>query len=165
MNAGSILGGAPAWVWILLAGLIALGVRRLRTREVPLAVALIPGIAFLVWSILGAMDFARWTGPVPALAALVGGLLIGIASTRVVPEPATARLADGRVRQAGSPLPLILYLAVFVVRFACGAWAAIRPAEAELATAIGITVGAAVTGRLLSGPATVLRRPTALQVQ
>ncbi|MFD1786677.1 DUF6622 family protein [Sphingomonas floccifaciens] len=151
MNASHIAAGAPAWVYALLVALVILGVRRLRTRELPVAVALIPSAAFLLWSLLGVAAFARVVGVVPAVGAWVIGAGLGGLSGLLLPEPRGRRVAGGRVVQPGSVMPLVLYLGVFVVRFACGAWAAIVPAAAPTATAIGIAVGAAVTARLIVG--------------
>jgi hypothetical protein len=148
MQAGSILGGAPIWVYILLAGLIALGVRRLKPREVPLIVALIPVTAFLLWSLIGALNFAQTAGAVFAAAAWVSGIATGVVSAFVLPEARAKRIPGGRILLPGSWMPLILYMTVFIARFACGAWAAMVPAQAMTATAIGIAIGAALTGRL-----------------
>lgn len=153
MNAGAIAGGAPTWVWALLVALVALGVRRLRTREVPIAVALLPSIAFLVWSLAGAVGLARLSGTGTAALAWGGGALLGIASTRFLAEPRGRRLPGGRVLLPGSWQPLALYLVIFAARFACGAWAAIRPAEAVGATAVGVTISAAMTARLVAAVA------------
>ena len=151
MHASDIATGAPTWAYVLLAALVVLGVRRLTTRTVPIAVALIPSIAFLVWSVFGAMAFAGSAGVVPAALAWLVGAGVGAVSGVLLPEPRGQRLSGARVCQPGSPLPLILYLGVFVVRFACGAWAAIQPPQALLAITIGIAVGAAMTARLLVG--------------
>jgi hypothetical protein len=153
MHATNIVTGAPGWVYILLVVLVALGVRRLRTREVPVVIALIPTAAFMIWSIVGAYFFAVTAGFLVAAAAWLVGATAGAITGITLPEPSGERLPDQRVRQPGSALPLILYLSVFVVRFACGAWAAIKPAQANTATAIGIAVGAAVMARLLVGVA------------
>lgn len=153
MHPGQIASGAPTWVYALLAGLIFLGVRRLRTREVPVVVALLPSIAFFLWSVTGVSAFAHQVGTASALGAWLIGAALGGASGVLLPDPRGQRLPGGRIRQPGSPLPLILYLGVFVVRFACGAWGAIVPAQASLATAIGIAAGAAVMARLLVGVA------------
>ena len=151
MHATTIAGGAPAWVYALLVALIVLGIRRLRTRELPVIVALIPSAAFLIWSVLGALAFAERAGMGLALGAWLAGAAVGALTGVLLPEPRGERLAGGRVRQPGSSLPLILYLGVFIVRFACGAWAAIVPAQAVSVTAVGLAVGAAMTARLLVG--------------
>ena len=145
-----ILGGAPAWVYVLLAVLVVLGLRRLRTREVPVAVALIPAVAFTVWSIAGVGSYAAIFGISTAALAWLGGGAVGVATALILPEPRGQRLTNSRVRLPGSAIPLILYTLVFIARFACGAWAAIVPGRAALATGIGIAVGAAMTARLIT---------------
>jgi hypothetical protein len=151
MRASDIAAGAPTWVYILLVFLVVLGWRRIKTRDVPVLAAIIPPTAFLIWSIFGAANFATSAGAGIAAAAWIGGAAIGIVSGFALPEKQGERLSDGRVRQPGSWLPLVLYVGVFIVRFACGAWAAVVPEQADTATALGIAVSAAVTGRLLTG--------------
>ena len=153
MKPADIATGAPAWVYVLLVVLIVLGVRRLRTRDAPLAVALIPVIAFLAWSIVGANSYAKIVGSTIALACWLGGAAVGVVSGIVLPDPRGQRLPGGRLRQPGTTIPLILYLTVFVARFACGAWAAIVPAQAATALGVGVAVGAAMTARLVVGAA------------
>lgn len=149
MTPGAMLGGAPAWVWALLALLIFLGVRRLRDRDVPVAVALLPSVAFLAWSLVGAYALGRTGGAPLASLAWLGGAGAGVLSTLVIKEPRGRRRSDGRVSLPATSLPLVLYLAVFVARFACGAWAAIRPDQALTATATSTAIGAAMTARLI----------------
>lgn len=151
MRVSEIAGGAPAWVYVLLFALIVLGVRRLRTRETPVGIALIAPAAFLIWSVLGVDAFAHRAGAGLAIGTWLGGAAIGVLTTIVLPEPRGQILPAGRVRQPGSRIPLVLYLGVFVVRFACGAWAAIVPAQAVTATATGLAVSAAMTARLAVG--------------
>ncbi len=148
MGAADIIGGAPVWVYVLLAILILLGIRRLKTREVPIAVALIPVIAFCVWSILGAHSFSALAGTKIALGAWFGGAVIGAGSAYILAEAQAIRLPAGRVRLPGSWMPLILYMMVFIARFACGAWAAIVPENSITASTIGIAISAAMTARL-----------------
>lgn len=147
--AGAILGGAPAWVYILLVVLIALGLRRLKVREVPIIVALIPVFAFSAWSVVGLASLVTRNGAFPTVPAWLGGVLLGVISALMLPEARAIRIPGGRVRQPASLSPLILYLTVFVGRFACGAWAAIKPDEAVMANAVGTAVGAAMTARLI----------------
>jgi hypothetical protein len=128
-----------------------LGVRRIRTRELPLFAALLPAIAFFAWSLLGLAQFAASVGLATAVGAWAGGAAIGAGLSMVFPEAPGQRLAGGRVRIPGSWLPLALYLGVFVARFACGTWAAVIPAQAQLATGVGMAIGAAMTARLVIG--------------
>jgi hypothetical protein len=143
--------GPPVWVWPLLVALVLLGVRRLRMREVPLVAALLPPAIFLGWSAMGLASFAGRVGFAWAATAWLAGAALGAASTALVAEPRGERLPGGRVRQYGSAVPLALYMAVFVIRFVCGAWEALRPEHADLATGIGIASGAAVMARLVVG--------------
>jgi len=149
MNAGSIAGGAPTWVYVLLAALIALGVRRLKPREVPVVVALIPVVAFATWSIVGVASLATQIGALVAVGAWLGGVGIGSASAILLPEARGRRKAKSRVLLPGTVIPLISYMLVFAGRFACGTWAAIHPADAALANATGTAIGAAMTARLV----------------
>jgi hypothetical protein len=153
MHVTDIATGAPVWVYVLLVALIVLGVRRLKTRELPIAVALIPSAAFLIWSIVGAHAFALRAGMALSAGTWLTGAVIGAASAALLPEPRGDLVGHRRVRQPGSVVPLVLYVGVFVVRFACGAWAAINASQATAATAIGIVAGAAVMARLLVGVA------------
>ncbi|MES2755685.1 MAG: hypothetical protein V4659_13600 [Pseudomonadota bacterium] len=149
MTASDLATGAPVWVWVLLAALILLGVRRLRTREVPVAVAALPSVAFLSWSLSGAWLLAQTGGAPFAALAWLGGAALGALSTLVLAEPRGVRRPGGRVLLPATRLPLILYLLVFAARFACGAWAALRPDHALTADTIATVISAAMTARLI----------------
>ncbi len=144
-----ILSGAPIWVYFLLAGLIVLGVRRLKTRTVPVPVALIAPAAFLIWSLLGAANFAASFGTVLAGVAWLGGAAIGAATGYLFPEPQGQRQTDKRVMLPGSWMPLFTYMTVFVLRFVCGAWAAMVPEQAQTAALVAIVISAVMTARLI----------------
>ena len=148
MHITAVLAGAPAWVYVLLLILVALGIRRLKTRDIPVVVALIPVVAFSIWSLIGLAGVLSNGLHAPVLG-WIAGLAAGIVGALLVPEARGLRLAGNRLRQPGSWSPLILYLAVFAGRFACGAWAAIVPVQATLAITIGMAIGAAMTGRLI----------------
>ena len=143
-----VLNGAPVWAYALLVVLILLGVRRLKARDVPVFVAVIPVAAFLIWSVFGALSFAAIAGGAFAAAAWFGGAATGAVSAKLLPDARGVRLPGRRVHLTKSWIPLMLYMLVFVVRFACGAWAAMNPAQAVLATGIGVAVSAAMTARL-----------------
>lgn len=84
---------------------------------------------------------------------LAGGASLGVVTTLFLAEPRGERRRHGRVLLPATWLPLILYLAVFVARFACGAWAAIRPDQALVATAVATAISAAMTARLIAAVA------------
>jgi hypothetical protein len=144
-----ILTGAPVWVYFLLVGLIVLGVRRLKTRTVPMVVALIAPAAFLAWSLSGAASFGAAFGYILAIATWVAGALLGAVSGYLAPEPPGQRIAGKRVTLPGTWMPLATYLTVFILRFACGAWAAIVPEQAFHAGAVAAAISAMMTARLI----------------
>ena len=94
MGAGQTASGVPLWVWFLLAGLVLLGVRRLRLREVPAIVALLPAAAFLAWNLWNAVALATLAGRGAMLVAVLVGaaatarLIVGVARWRRVGDPA-----------------------------------------------------------------------------
>jgi hypothetical protein len=144
-----ILNGAPVWVYPLLIGLIILGVRRLRTRTVPVFLALIAPAAFLLWSLSGAASFGASFGMGYAVSIWIASAALGAVSGYLIPEPQGERVAGKRVTLPASWIPLLTYMTVFVLRFACGAWAAIVPAQAFYAGAVGLTISAAMSARLV----------------
>jgi hypothetical protein len=144
-----ILSGAPIWVYFLLIGLITLGVRRLKTRTVPVFVALIAPTAFLVWSLVGASSLASSYGTTFAASIWLVGATIGAVSGYLVPEPQGQKLPNRRVTLPATWMPLITYMTVFILRFACGAWAAIVPTQAFYAGAVAAAISAMMTARLI----------------
>lgn len=144
-----ILTGAPVWVYVLLICLIVLGVRRLRTRTAPVAVALIAPVAFLVWSLMGANGFAASYGAIFASVIWLAGAAIGAVSGYLMPEPRGQKLSNRRVKLPATWMPLVTYMTVFILRFACGAWSAIVPAQAFYAGAVAVGISAMMTARLV----------------
>ena len=144
-----MLSGAPVWVYFLLVGLVVLGVRRLKTRTIPVFVALIAPAAFLAWSLVGANSFASSYGAVFAVVIWLAGAAIGAASGYLLPEPQARKLPNRRVTLPATWMPLVTYVTVFVLRFACGAWAAIVPAQAYYAGAVAVAISAMMTARLI----------------
>jgi hypothetical protein len=144
------LSHVPVWVFVLLGVLIVLGLRRLKMREVPLSVALLPAVAFAGWSLTGASLFAGNVGAAIAVAAWSGGAVIGALSAVFLPDARATRLDGNRVRLPATWMPFTLYMAVFAARFVCGAWASMRPDQANLAVGIGVAISAAMTARLVT---------------
>lgn len=120
-----VVGGAPWWVWPLLAAFILLGLSRAREREMPLwrlviIPAVLTGLALLhavtaPWSTSSASAF---------LTGLLAGSLTGWWSMRAVEA---VRLPGNRVRVKGEIVSLFAILCIFSVRFSAGALAAVTP--------------------------------------
>ena len=79
----AILGGIPWWVFPLLGLLIAIGVRALKTRYVPLPVALIAPVAFTVWGVVTLLRSKPDVLPILSFAiAAIIGVAIAVVTTR-----------------------------------------------------------------------------------
>lgn len=110
----------PPWVFALLVGLVAFGLMQVRTRPVPVWLALLLPAGLMALSISGVVQYVGlW---LPALAAWAVGL--GAASLLCVKvmNPLTARYdaERGKLILAGSWLPLLVIFAIFSVRYAMG---------------------------------------------
>lgn len=129
-----ILRHTPPWVGFLLAGLVALGLSQWRERRASLArLSLLP-IAMVTFSVLGlARDFA----PGGTLASAIGGWLAGFALAalllRRLNAPSGVRFdrSSARLHLPGSPWPLLLILAIFLLKYAVGIELAMQPQAAS----------------------------------
>jgi hypothetical protein len=115
-----ILQGAPLWVWALLALLLFLGIRSLRTRQVPVASLIALPLAFFGLSVtnllpldhLAPLRIGVW------IAVLAIGTLPGWFSIR--PQRIAVDRARRRITVPGSVVPLLLMLAAFAGGFYFG---------------------------------------------
>lgn len=121
-----ILSHTPPYVWAILAFLVWRGVAELREREIAVARMFVLPLVMLVLSL---HDIARKFGPdATALVAWSGAFAAAawlawrFGRARVVPGA-----APGRVRVAGSALPLVLMLSIFVVKYVTSVLLAVRP--------------------------------------
>ena len=153
-NIGQVAGAAPIWVWPLLVALIALGVSRMRDREMPVwRLMLLPAalsVSMLVTILVAGLS-------VSGLAALVTGLSLGLGigwmSLRAV---VATRLSGNRVLVKGEVVSLIAILVIFASRFANGAMSAVvphlleRPGVAELFIAVPVFCAGIMAARALA---------------
>lgn len=137
-----ILRNTPAWVWGLLAGLLALGISQLRDRTVGLArVSLLP-LAMTAFSVSGTFSALGASRHFPgvllawAIAALLAFVLVapGRAAARFDPAQRTYRLP-------GSVVPLLLIVGIFLVKYGVGVELAMQP-ELVHDTQYALTVAA-----------------------
>lgn len=124
----SIIGHTPAWVWLVLAGLIWLGLARARDREVGL-----PGL-ILFPLIITALAIYNLAGSGLAAAIIAGlgvgallGLAVGICLER---RNGAIRLDRGRLRLKGEWISLVLVVAVFLTHYARAVLSNVDPALA-----------------------------------
>lgn len=150
-----ILLHTPAWVWLVLAGLVALGVRQLWPRRVhPLQLLVLPALL----AGLGLWSMAPTFAAHPLVAVLwLAALGLAAALARRLPARQAAWLADSRRLQlAGSAVPLAVILAVFSLRYASGVghalhpeWRALMALQAPLALLFG-GISGLLLGRTLA---------------
>lgn len=157
----------PAWVWLVLAGLLALGLLQARDHVVPRARVIVQPVALgalSLWGVAGAFGLqAMVEGP------WLAGALLGLAATRVFHLPRQVRaLPDGRFAIGGSLIPLAMLMAVFFMRYAVNVSLAIAPAlkaDAGFAAMVALLYGLP-TGLLAGRALRILaQRPAAEQLQ
>ena len=143
-----ILQATPIQIWILLAGLVALGLQQTRTRTIGSTRATLVPAAFVLLSLAGVLSAF---GPSAAgLAAwAVGGAVALTLGPRLLPRIAATWQAHGdTLRVAGSWLPLVLILALFSIKYAAGVSLSVQP---RLAADSGFVVAFSFAYGLFSG--------------
>jgi hypothetical protein len=127
----AIVSHTPPWVWLLLAAIVALGVRQMRRQRVGATrVLLLPAVLGLLglgaaWRTFGA------AGPIETALAWALGAAIGIAASRALaPLRGIVAHADGSLEVPGSVVPLALMLGVFALRYVVNVALAMHPALA-----------------------------------
>ena len=122
----SVLSHTPVWVWGLLAALIALGLHQAREHVVSGVRVLIQPLAMGTLALVSASTTFGWHATVQPLWA--AGFAIGFALNRWLMLPRSVRpLPDGRYAIGGSWSPLVLLMAIFLLRYAVAASLAIVP--------------------------------------
>lgn len=137
----------PIWVWLLLKGLIVLGLVQTRDREVGLFKVRAMPVGLGLWSLVSAGQAFGWSSATLALWALAWALGL-VLQPWLMPSPRVQALAEGRYTIAGSWAPLVLILAIFFIRYAVSASMAVVP---ELATLPAFAVPACLLYGLPSG--------------
>ena len=145
----AILAHTPIFVWVVLAVLVALGVRQTRTQTLSAgrvwAVPVLVGAASLAGALRGFAGAGEWlTGGCWVL-----GAVLGFLSNRSLDLPRRVSAnADGSFTIGGSVAPLLLFVGVFMVRYVVNVALAVQPAlahdplaAAAAAIAYGLTAG------------------------
>ncbi len=112
-----ILRHTPAYVWVILAALVAAGLLQWRDHAVPRSRLAIAPVALGVYSLWGATHaFGVTAGIVAAWALGVGAALV---ANRWLRWPRAVGIdSAGRYALRGSPWPLVAMMAVFALRYA-----------------------------------------------
>ena len=141
----------PPWVWLLLAGLVALGLSQWRERRASLARVTVLPVAMALLSLLGLVTAFAEGGVL--IAALVSWLasfaLVGLLLRRLrVPSGTRYEPSMARFNLPGSPWPLLLILAIFLLKYAVGVELAMQP---QAARDLHFVLGVAALYGALSG--------------
>lgn len=125
-----IFQGTPVRIWILLAGLVALGLSQARPRTLG-AVRAVALPAMLFALSLGGVASSFGLGAATLAAWLAGAGAAFALAPRWLPraEGRWSRALD-RVHVAGSWLPLAMIVGLFAIKYTAGASLALHPEEA-----------------------------------
>ena len=144
-----ILTHTPRTVWVVLAVLVAAGLRQTRTQRMSAGrVWLIPLVVGAA-SLAGALRGFAGAGELLTGASWLAGAALGFLSNRSLDLPRRVSAnADGSFTIGGSIAPLLLFMGVFMVRYVVNVALAIAPAlahnpaaAAAAAIAYGLTAG------------------------
>jgi len=125
---GAIVSHTPPYVWAILAALVALGSLQLRDQRVPRMRLLVAPFALGAFSLWGASRaFGLHAG---VLGAWLLGLALALLANRALQWPRAVRPDGDGFVVAGSPWPLALMLAIFMLRYAVAVTLVFHPAWA-----------------------------------
>ncbi len=132
----SILAGTPVWVWVLFAGLVYLGWKQSRDRDVPKKRVLLVPIIMVLLSLHGAMSSFS-SGSEPVLfwgAGLVCTLLL---CKLIFPfQSASYDTVNNTFHIAGSWVPLLIIMGIFITKYTVGVMTAMHNPVLEQPEAI-----------------------------
>jgi hypothetical protein len=133
----------PTTVWILLAVLVALGLRQAAPRRIGARRVLVLPAALVLLSLSGVWRTFAAGGVIEPLVAWMIGAAIGAAGTRALELPrGVVGLPDGSLEVPGSFAPMAIMLAIFLVQYILHVALAIDPALAA-SDAVKVAAGAA----------------------
>src|SRR4051794_3339158 len=131
---GPIVKSTPPWVWGLLAALTGLGLSQARARTASLLRIMLLPIAMIALSGWGlASAFGSSPHAASVLLAWLAAAGVGLAAIAPMAAPAGTRY-DARMRtfiQPGSWVPMLLILAIFLVKYVVGVELTMQPSLAR----------------------------------
>ena len=135
----------PIWVWGLLVALVAYGLSQARARAVSLTRMTVLPLVLLALSFSGVVStFAHAT--IAILAWAVGVIAAVTVGRRFMTVPGASWSAEtGLLQVPGSWMPMVLMLALFLIKYGVGVTLAMNPAMA-LDTSFGACCGFAYGG-------------------
>ena len=139
-----IISRTPAWVWVLLAALVALGLTQTHTRQMTLLRATALPVVMMGLSLFGVLStFGAKALPLGAwLITLVVSALA--AKALKVWRGASWSTTTSRFQVPGSWLPMAIILSIFVVKFYVGVSVGMQPnlkADTQFSTIVCLIYG------------------------
>lgn len=147
----NIIGQTPVWVFPLIVVVLWLGSINLRERNVPLRSLFVFPVVMLVMSIGNSIGTSA--GPWMALADWLCSAVIGaFVGWQLTQRPRAIEPKSGRVILPGSAVPLIVCIAIFVLRYAFGYLYGRYPdLRADGNYALALIAGGALLGGVMVG--------------
>jgi hypothetical protein len=125
---GAILRNTPVWVWGLLTGFVALGSTQLRDRSASLVRVSIMPVAMTVFSLWGTVSAFGGSSLLPqVLAVWAAAAAISYAPIALLRVDAQYDAATRTYALQGSVVPLLLIIAIFLVKYVVGVELAMAP--------------------------------------
>jgi hypothetical protein len=147
----NIVGHTPVWVFPLIVAVLWLGSINLRECAVPLrSLFVLPGVMLLI-SIGNAIGTSAgpWTAVADWLCSAAIGAVIGWLLTR---RPRAIDPGSGRITVQGSAIPLLVCIALVILRYAFGYLYGRYPdLRADQNYALALIAGAALLGGVILG--------------
>jgi hypothetical protein len=127
---GSILAATPPWVWLLLAGLLWLGIGMLRRRTVSArraAVTPVVMVGLSLWGTISAFGHSALFVDVLLAWAVAALLLAATVGSMPAPTGTSYNPQDRTFSVPGSWVPLVLIAGIFLVKYVVGVEVAMNP--------------------------------------
>ena len=138
-----ILQHIPIWVFLILAGLLWLGLSARKDRMIRWRVPIIVPVALTIMAITSLLaQYGATELLLPALVSWGGvcALVVWLLANRPLPETFQYQLESAKFQLPGSYVPLAMYMGIFAFKFMVGFMSGMRmPIVNELLFVLGIS--------------------------
>jgi hypothetical protein len=151
-----ILTHTPPWVFLLFAYLVWQGIRALRPRTQPIWRLMVVPLIFIVWGLsrIGLRHDNVW----PLLAWLMAAIVMAPLAFVTGPRLLAVDRSKGLVTRAGSAVPLVRNVTVFVLQYSVAVMAVLQLDGHAAVAIVGRAVSGATAGYFLGWALALLRR-------
>jgi hypothetical protein len=152
-----ILTHTPLWAYLLLAYLVWQGIRAQRPRDQPIWRLMIVPAIFIIMG-LSRIALRPEDGLWLLLSWLAGAILFAPLGLTTGPRLLAVDRNNARVTRAGSKIPLVRNIVVFLLQYAIAVTAALDPHNHAAAALIGRAISGASAGYFIGWVIALLRR-------